>query len=262
MDASLGLFICKIFICYTKLMNKIAPQSILIAILILGFGIFFGYSLKQSGEYRGETGDIALMDYVIDGDTIKLVSGERVRLIGIDAPEKEECYYKESKAALEDAIGERQIRLDKDVEGIDRVGRFLRYVIALSEDPKEDNIHLNDYMLRHGYAKRYSEPENKLNLRLYIAAENEAQREKRGIWNECEIEEVDTQALREQDAEPPNESCIIKGNISEKGYGMTYLFPGCANYDRVKIDTRKGERYFCTKEEAEEVGFREAENCP
>lgn len=245
-----------------KSISKVSPKIIIGAVVLLGFGAFFGYSLKESHEYRGEAGNIQLMDYVIDGDTIKLQDGARVRLIGIDAPEKDECYYEESKTALEDAMGERQIRLDKDVEGVDRVGRYLRYVIALSGDPKEDNLHLNDYMLRNGYAKRYSEPENKLNLRLYIAAENEAQREQRGIWSECEIEEVDTEALREQDAQPPNDSCIIKGNISEKGYGTTYLLPGCANYDRVKIDTRKGERYFCSEEEAQEAGFRAADNCP
>jgi len=68
--------------------------------------------------------------------------------------------------------------------------------------------------------------------------------------------------LREKDSGPSDPECIIKGNISEKGYGKTYLIPGCDNYKNVKIDQRKGEKYFCTEEEAFEAGFRKATNCP
>jgi len=65
----------------------------------------------------------------------------------------------------------------------------------------------------------------------------------------------------ETDDPPPNPDCVIKGNISEHGYGKTYFPPGCANYKRVKVDLEKGDMYFCTEEEAEAAGFEKAGSC-
>lgn len=97
------------------------------------------------------------------------------------------------------------------------------------------------------------------------SAGEEARNEKRGLWGACDMpmseSEKANQNDREIDMPPPSPNCIIKGNISEKGYGKTYLVPGCDNYNNVKVDTRKGERYFCTEEEAVAEGFRKAENC-
>ena len=82
------------------------------------------------------------------------------------------------------------------------------------------------------------------------------------MWGVCDYKEKNDTNLREQDSKPTNSECIIKGNISEKGYGKTYLIPGCDNYERVKIDIRKGEQYFCSEADAEAAGFRKATNCP
>jgi micrococcal nuclease len=56
-------------------------------------------------------------------------------------------------------------------------------------------------------------------------------------------------------SEIPKWKCNIKGNISSSG-GKVYHVPGGAMYDKTIIDTSKGEKYFCTKEEAEKEGFR------
>jgi len=102
-------------------------------------------------------------------------------------------------------------------------------------------------------------PDNRYRDLLSSAGE-EAKRERRGIWENCDRDEA--LSLREEDSLPQDPSCNIKGNISEKGYGKTYLIPGCDNYNSVKIDTRKGEQFFCTEEEAVTAGFRKATNCP
>ncbi len=55
--------------------------------------------------------------------------------------------------------------------------------------------------------------------------------------------------------------CVIKGNISYKTGEKIYHLPGCPNYKSTKIDTRYGERWFCTEEEAVKAGWRKAYNC-
>ncbi len=49
--------------------------------------------------------------------------------------------------------------------------------------------------------------------------------------------------------------CVIKGNINSKGERI-YHVPGGRYYDRTKIDTSKGERWFCTEAEAKAAGWR------
>jgi hypothetical protein len=68
---------------------------------------------------------------VIDGETLRVIGpdGEQtVRLIGVNAPEQGECFYDEATAALQFALGDRDLRLVTDVSDVDRYGRSLRYV--------------------------------------------------------------------------------------------------------------------------------------
>ena len=55
-------------------------------------------------------------------------------------------------------------------------------------------------------------------------------------------------------AAPPSGTCRIKGNIS--GSGKIYHLPGSSLYDKTRIDESKGERWFCTEEEARATGWR------
>ena len=206
---------------------------------------------------------------IIDGDTLKIKTGtlktRKVRLIGIDAPEKGECYFTESKEALIEITKDEIINIEKDISGLDKYKRLLRYVIAINPDPEQDNTQVNYYMIRNGFAFYVSSPPDNRYRDLFITAQRQAQADNLGMWKECDYEEQVSQqaaALREQSTEPIDPECIIKGNISDAGYGKTYLLPGCDNYDRTIIDTRKGESYFCTEQEAQDSGFRKATNCP
>lgn len=124
----------------------------------------------------------------------------------------------------------------------------------------KDNLLVNEYLVRQGYAWSINSSPDKRYRDLLAAAEQEAKKKQCGLWGECNYERENK--LRQLDVKPDNPRCIIKGNISEKGYGKTYLVPGCDNYERVKIDPRRGERYFCSQAEAQAAGFRKAENCP
>lgn len=71
----------------------------------------------------------ASVDYVVDGDTIRLSSGTYVRLIGIDAPEDGECGYDAARATLDQLVGlDAGLPNPASVDDRDRYGRLLRYV--------------------------------------------------------------------------------------------------------------------------------------
>lgn len=71
----------------------------------------------------------AAVDYVVDGDTIRLRSGVYVRLIGIDTPEDGQCGYRAAKRKLDRWVGG-QVRLVNPAGADDRdhYGRLIRYV--------------------------------------------------------------------------------------------------------------------------------------
>ncbi len=65
---------------------------------------------------------------VIDGDTVDLGNGERVRLVGIDTPERGECGYEKAADALSALVLGRQVELVRSDEDRDQYDRLLRYV--------------------------------------------------------------------------------------------------------------------------------------
>jgi len=197
---------------------------------------------------------------VIDGDTIMIDGSTRVRLIEIDAPEVGECYYSESKEALSNLVEGEYVRLEKDVSGVDGFGRLLRYVFLPQEDTMDD-IFVDNYIIEQGFADIREASQDKRYRDILMHGRNEAVAMEKGMWSACEQELEEEMEKFETDNPPSDPNCVIKGNISEHGYGKTYFPPGCANYKRTKIDFEKGDMYFCTEEEAEAAGFTKAESC-
>lgn len=246
-------------------MKRFSHKRLIIGTLLVLLGgagayLIFGDPLLAEDE--------VLVTRVIDGDTIVVDGlprgdsrGELVRLSGINAPDKDECYFNRSTEYLTNLIEGKTVRLQKDVTGMDNFGRLIRYVILPSGHEKDDDILVNDALIRQGYAFSVSSPPDNRYNRLFPAAEQEAKRENRGMWAACNYEKQDD-PRRQQHTPPPNPDCTIKGNISEQGFGLTYFVPGCNNYDRVQVDTRRGERYFCTEQEAIDAGFHRATDCP
>jgi micrococcal nuclease len=118
---------------------------------------------------------------VVDGDTLLLANGARVRLLGIDAPELHgdapQPLAREATDFVRGWIGNRQVHLRFDRERVDRYGRFLAYVSI-------DDRLLNEALLRAGLARartrfNYSERSK----RIFRQAERDAQQAGRGIWN-------------------------------------------------------------------------------
>lgn len=82
-----------------------------------------------AGEGAADGAVVIDLDYVIDGDTIVVVDGSRVRMIGIDTPERDECGFAEARDYLIALIGAGPVRLVPGARSdTDRYGRLLRYV--------------------------------------------------------------------------------------------------------------------------------------
>jgi len=112
---------------------------------------------------------------VIDGDTLQLADGRQIRLIGVDAPERGQYYYEESRDALKRLVEGKEVRLEKDVSEEDERGRLLRYVFI-------DDVFVNAEMIRLGYAVvRVVSPDTERVAQL-IQAEEEAKGKEVGLW--------------------------------------------------------------------------------
>jgi micrococcal nuclease len=123
------------------------------------------------------------VEYVIDGDTIVLTGGTKVRLLGIDAPEAgfggstPEFYSEQSTTWLRKRIEETHVSLRADSRKRDRYDRVLAWVYD------ESGELINAEMLREGQAKLMDEFGLPLDLEeLLRTAESEARLLKRGLW--------------------------------------------------------------------------------
>lgn len=88
---------------------------------------------------------------IIDGDTFQISSGDTVRLICIDAPEKNQQGFEEAKQFLSDLILDKQVRLETDVSDKDAYGRLLRYAYVNSSQTGNE-IFVNKEMVKNNYA--------------------------------------------------------------------------------------------------------------
>jgi len=246
--------------------KKSQIKRALIIILVFLAGLFSSDLFNSSDPsdntpvFNDSKDRLYLVTKVVDGDTIEINGSNRVRLLEIEAPERDECYFSESKEALSNLIEGEYVRLEKDISGVDKFGRLLRYVFLPQEDTMDDTF-VNDYMLEQGFADIYEVSQNKRYRDILMHGRNEAVTMNKGIWSACEQElEEETESF-EANNPPSDPNCIIKGNVSKNGYGKVYFLPGCANYKTTKIDFEKGDMYFCTEEEAEAAGFTKAASC-
>ena len=131
--------------------------------------------LDSDTENIISTEDTLICTTIIDGDTFKLETGEKVRLIGIDAPELSQPGGKESREYLAHLVLHRNITLEKGYQNRDKYNRLLRFVYI-------DNLCINEEMIRQGYAEARYLPSNDPLREHYIQLEIEAEITKAGLW--------------------------------------------------------------------------------
>jgi micrococcal nuclease len=127
----------------------------------------------------------ATVGRIVDGDTLVLAGGVRVRLLQIDAPEAgDECYATASAwelARLASPGARVGLEADPELDRVDRYGRLLRYVHAGGRN-------VNVELVRRGAATPwfYRGERGRYAARL-LEAVAAARRERRGLWGACRV---------------------------------------------------------------------------
>lgn len=121
---------------------------------------------------------------VIDGDTIEIANGEKVRLLGIDTPEKGQYLFSEAKERLERLIGGREILLLADRTERDKYDRLLRYVMLNRTEL------VNLILVREGLASAYIIPPDDAHEQELLEAEEQARSKGLGIWKYMGVHDV------------------------------------------------------------------------
>lgn len=130
---------------------------------------------------------------VVDGDTIVIEGGDRVRYIGIDTPETKhpdkpvEHLGREAAEVNRELAQGKRIRVEFDVAERDRYGRLLGYVYVQPEAVGEsatEQAFVNAELVRRGYAKVYTLPPNVKHAERFLELERQARENGRGLWAE------------------------------------------------------------------------------
>jgi micrococcal nuclease len=182
----------------------------ILALLVAGFMIAFSfYGCDSSKTGSSSTGKLflpfgkvynyedILVSRAVDGDTLKLENGERVRLIGIDTPEVHESQklYRDSQKSGQDIltikklgkkawdftkelVEGKRVRLEFDVEKHDKYDRLLAYVYL------KDGTFVNAEIIKQGYASLMTYPPNVKHVDTFKQLYRQARENNRGLWKE------------------------------------------------------------------------------
>ena len=143
---------------------------------------------EASESAAGSNWEQAVVARIVDGDTIVLTDGRKVRYIGIDTPETkhptkpEGCYGREATAKNTELVAGKMVELEKDVSETDRYGRLLRYVYV-------DGQMVNELLVAQGFATASTYPPDVKYQEKLAAAQKQAQAEKLGLWGEACLSE-------------------------------------------------------------------------
>ena len=228
-----------------------------------------GVNLVGTRQRETVQADVAGRARVIDGDTIE-VGAVRIRLFGVDAPESaQRCLAggrhwpcgEQATRALVRHIDSRSVACEERDQ--DRYGR----IVAVCRYGGQD---VNAWLVREGWAMAYRRYSS-----AYAGEEASAKVAKRGVWRGEFVPPWDwrrgdrlksasrgdrVKATRDASrvAARDRGNCNIKGNISHNSGKRIYHMPGDRDYERTRISTSRGERYFCSEAEARAAGWRRA----
>lgn len=149
-----------------------------LALLLLSFAACGGGNGSECGSTE------AVVERIIDGDTIELEGGERIRYLMINTPEttggKNECFGANAVQFNTDLVLGKRVSIDYDVECQDMFGRTLAYVTV-------DGIEVNTEMVKRGFACVLHIPPNGDDREdEFEALEDEAKAANRGLWGQCD----------------------------------------------------------------------------
>lgn len=166
-------------------------SCILIAVMLAAALAAAGCSLQGKTEsVEGISFEKVVVSRVVDGDTVVLSDGRRVRFIGVDSPESTktvEFYGREASTYTKSQLTGKTVYLEKDVSETDKYGRLLRYVwLSLPSEISDSEIRSKMYnaiLVLEGYAQSGTYPPD-VKYQEYLTRYNsEARSMDKGLWN-------------------------------------------------------------------------------
>jgi endonuclease YncB( thermonuclease family) len=222
----------------------------------LGWLIAAGLTVVLLSTYLRDD-DIAGAARVIDGDSLH-VGATEVRLFGVDAFEgRQVCTRNGNPWRCGEAAADelRRLTADRPITCTKRDTDSYGRAVSVCTDGAVD---LGAELARAGLALAYREFSND-----YVDEEAEARAALRGAWAGDFTSPWDARRGGES-TQPPHDQAPsapsacrdagVKGNINREGERI-YHAPGSRDYDETVIDESKGERWFCTEEQARAAGW-------
>src|SRR5262245_43285402 len=240
---------------FPRLGPRVALAAVAVAVLAAGTASFanLGPSVFASiGGGKEGNKEVVGRASVVAGDQMR-VAGTTVRVSGIEVPEREQRCGKDNnkwrcaeaaQSALLKVISSRPVRCR--LTGSDKAGRPLGSCWI-------DAVDINAELVRQGYV--FAEGGT---LARYSGQESEARNAKAGMWigDTQRPAELRAKAWEEAKRNAPD-GCPIKGQVT--GQERVYVLPGTPDYQRVRVQTSRGDRWFCSEQEAAAAGFKEAQ---
>ena len=217
-----------------NLMSLLLIASLLTNFFLASKWLRFKKEEKSIGEKRKQI----KVERVIDGDTFISQEGDYIRLAGIDAPEyPNQCLSQEAKERLTELISGEEIKIERVKK--DKFGRTMAFVF-------KGQLFIDRILLSEGLGRVLEKIDSRYQSEL-IKAEMEAKKLKKGIWSSL--------------CQPPK-NCRIKGNYRRDKKTKIYHLPECYNYEKIIVNQKEGDRWFCNEEEARKAGFTKSQDCP
>ncbi len=134
-------------------------------------------SLFKTSPTPAQSSEEVVISRVIDGDTVTDARGLNIRLLGINAPEKNQPNFTLAKQTLENLVLNKKLKLLLDVEKFDQYGRVLGYLY-------DGNVFINSELLKKGVAVLETVPPNVSHSEEFISAQTQARKDCVGMWKD------------------------------------------------------------------------------
>jgi endonuclease YncB( thermonuclease family) len=190
--------------------------------------------------------------YAVGADTLR-IGGTVLRLAGIDTPEAEQRCGKAGRswrcaAAAEIALSRlvNGQRASCALSGSDVAGHALGRCTVGQKDLGAELVRQGHVFAEGGILARYA------------AEEREARAARAGMWSGDVERPAEYRAkLWEEAKRRAPEGCPIKGQVT--GSARVYVLPWSPDYERARVLKARGERWFCSEQEAVAAGFKAAQ---
>ena len=187
----------------------------------------------------------ARVEYVIDGDTVVLENRDKLRLIGINAPELDsssystqgytaQAYALEARLALVELVAGRQVDVVPGVDPRDYYGRLLAKVML------KDGTDVQQELLLRGYACAIAIPPNIQNLGRYLDAERIARADRLGIWSDPDyVVDLDSNAMVSRPG-----FAILAGTVTGVNQSKSNYYFSIGNKLTIQLPGMKWQEYW------------------